>query len=192
MDTDLADEDEFQRLLDEFREKAEPLGVTVLRVASDLAAAQAVADWAHSLEADCVIVASEVTRRMPGVVSALASAGLPGRPSASPAETRGAPLGLSFGHLAVAETGSVLLSEPSLEDRSVGMLTLAQATICPTAALVASLDDAAPLLRQLSLAEGGAFSTLVTGPSRTADIERVLTVGVQGPGKVMTLFVDDL
>ena len=36
------------------------------------------------------------------------------------------------------------------------------------------------------------FSTLVTGPSRTADIERVLTVGVQGPGKVMTLFVDDL
>ena len=29
-------------------------------------------------------------------------------------------------------------------------------------------------------------------PSRTADIERVLTVGVQGPGKVMTLFVDDL
>jgi len=72
------------------------------------------------------------------------------------------------------------------------MLTLAQATICPTAALVASLDDAAPLLRQLSLAEGGAFSTLVTGPSRTADIERVLTVGVQGPGKVMTLFVDDL
>jgi L-lactate dehydrogenase complex protein LldG len=192
MDTDLADEDELQRLLDEFREKAEPLGVTVLRVASDLAAAQAVADWAHSLEADCVIVASEVTRRMPGVVSAFASAGLPGRPSASPAETRGAPLGLSIGHLAVAETGSVLLSEPSLEDRSVGMLTLAQATICPTAALVASLDDAAPLLRQLCLTEGGAFSTLVTGPSRTADIERVLTVGVQGPGKVMTLFVDDL
>jgi L-lactate dehydrogenase complex protein LldG len=58
--------------------------------------------------------------------------------------------------------------------------------------LVASLDDAAPVIRELSLAKGGTFSTLVTGPSRTADIERVLTVGVQGPGKVMTLFVDDL
>jgi L-lactate dehydrogenase complex protein LldG len=180
------------RLLDEFREKSEPLGVAVLRVASAEAAAQAVADWARSLETDCIIVASEVTRHIPGIALALTSAGLQVRASTSPMETRDAPLGLSMGRLAVAETGSVLLSEPSLEDRSVGMLTLAQATICPTAALVASLDDAAPVIRELSLAQGGAFSTLVTGPSRTADIERVLTVGVQGPGKVMTLFVDDL
>jgi len=124
----------------------------------------------------------------------LISAGLHVRPPASPAETRDASLGLSMGRLAIAETGSVLLSEPTLEDRSVGMLTLAHATICPTAALVASLDDAAPVIRELALTSSGsgAFSTLVTGPSRTADIERVLTVGVQGPGKVMTLFVDDL
>lgn len=188
----MADEDEVQRLLDEFREKAEPLGITVLRVPSDQVAAQAIADWAHSLAADSVIVASEVTRRLPGIETALNSAGLRVRAPASPAETRDAPLGLSLARLAIAETGSVLLSEPSLEDRSIGMLTLAQATICPTAVLVASLDDAAPLIRELALAGGGAFSTLVTGPSRTADIERVLTVGVQGPGKVMTLFVDDL
>jgi L-lactate dehydrogenase complex protein LldG len=185
-------EDEVQWLLGEFREKAEPLGVSVLRVASYEDAALAVADWAQSLEVDSVIVTSEVTQQMPGIAPALTSAGLRVRPPASPSETRDAPLGLSMGRLAVAETGSVLLSEPTLEERSVGMLTLAHATICPTAAIVASLDDAAPLMRELSLAKGGAFSTLVTGPSRTADIERVLTVGVQGPGKVMTLFVDDL
>jgi L-lactate dehydrogenase complex protein LldG len=130
-------------------------------------------------------------QRMPGIPPALVSAGLEVRPPASPSETRDSPFGLSMGRLAIAETGSVLLSEPTLEDRSIGMLTLAHATICPTAGLVASLDTAAPLIRKLSLAPGGAFSTLVTGPSRTADIERVLTVGVQGPGKVMTLFVDD-
>ena len=184
-------EDEVQRLLDEFREKAEPLGVTILRVTSAVATAQAIVDWAQSLEADCIVVASEVTQRMPGIPPALTSAGLEVRPPASPSETRDSPLGLSMARLAIAETGSVLLSEPTLEDRSIGMLTLAHATICPTAALVASLDAAATLVRELSLAPGGAFSTLVTGPSRTADIERVLTVGVQGPGKVMTLFVDD-
>jgi L-lactate dehydrogenase complex protein LldG len=184
--------EEVGRLLDEFREKAEPLGVTVLRAASDVAAAHAIADWARSLEADSVIVDSEVTRHIPGIEAVLSSAGLDVRPPASPAETRDAPLGLSMGRLAIAETGSVLLSEPTLQDRSVGMLTLAHATICPTTTLVASLDDAAPVIRELALTSGGAFSTLVTGPSRTADIERVLTVGVQGPGKVMTLFVDDL
>jgi L-lactate dehydrogenase complex protein LldG len=185
-------EDEVQWLLDEFREKAEPLGVTVLRVASAAAAAQAVAEWAQSLEADSVVVTSDVTQQMPGIASALSATGLRVQSPASPSETRDAPLGLSMGRLAIAETGSVLLSEPTLENRSIGMLTLSHATICPTAALVASLDGAAPVIRELALAKGGAFSTLVTGPSRTADIERVLTVGVQGPGKVMTLFVDDL
>jgi L-lactate dehydrogenase complex protein LldG len=184
--------EEVERLLDEFREKAEPLGVTVLRAASDVDAAHALVGWAQSLEADSVIVASEVTRQAPGIEVVLTSAGLHVRPPATPAETRDAPLGLSMGRLAIAETGSVLLSEPTLEDRSIGMLTLAHATICPTAKLIPSLDDAAPVIRELALSRGGSFSTLVTGPSRTADIERVLTVGVQGPGKVMTLFVDDL
>jgi L-lactate dehydrogenase complex protein LldG len=185
-------DDRVERLLAEFREKAEPLGVTILRVASSEAAGLALADWAHSLEADNLIVASDVTRRLPGIGPALTSAGLRVRAPASPVETRDAPLGLSMGRLAIAETGSVLLSERSLEERSVSTLTLAHATICPTEALVASLDDAAPLIRELALTRGGAFATLVTGPSRTADIERVLTVGVQGPGKVMTLFVDHL
>ncbi len=188
----MADEDRVERLLGEFREKAEPLGVAVLRVASSEAAGFALADWAQSLDADSVIVASDVARRMSGIGPALTSAGLRMRAPASPPETRDAPLGLSMGRLAIAETGSVLLSERSLEERSVSALTLAHATICPTEALVASLDDAAPVIRALALANGGDFATLVTGPSRTADIERVLTVGVQGPGKVMTLFVDDV
>ena len=95
-------------------------------------------------------------------------------------------------HLAVAETGSMVLSEPTLADRSVGMLTVAQAIVCPTGALVPTLDEAVTPLREIALRRGGSFATFVTGPSRTADIERVLTVGVQGPGVVMTLFVDEL
>jgi L-lactate dehydrogenase complex protein LldG len=131
-------------------------------------------------------------QRAPDLAAGLEGAGLVVQSSMAPRETRDAPVGLSLAHLAIAETGSALLSEPSLEDRSVGMLTLAQAIVCPTSALVPTLDEAGPLLREMALRPGGTFSTLVTGPSRTADIERVLTVGVQGPGVVMTLFVDDL
>jgi L-lactate dehydrogenase complex protein LldG len=64
--------------------------------------------------------------------------------------------------------------------------------VIPTSALLPTLDEAAPILKALALAPGRNMVTLVTGPSRTADIERVLTVGVQGPGRVMILFADDL
>ena len=179
-------------LLAEFRHKAEPLGVAILRVKSEQEAVAVLADWVASLEANGVIVADELAQRVPKLVGGLKDAGVAVTLSATPEETRDAPVGLSQAHLAVAETGSLLLSEPSLEDRAVGMLTLAQAIVCPTSALVPTLDEAVPLLREIALRPGGSFSTLVTGPSRTADIERVLTVGVQGPGVVMALFVDEL
>jgi L-lactate dehydrogenase complex protein LldG len=186
------DEDGILQLLAEFQDKSQPLGVTVVRVATEADAGQMLAEWAASLGAQRVVIDSELTIQAPGVGAALVDADVQVKPSGTPEETRDAPLGVSLGHLAIAETGSVLLCEPSLADRSVGMLSLAQAIVCPTDALVASLDDAAPVLRRLALTPGGSFATLVTGPSRTADIERVLTVGVQGPGQVMVLFVDEM
>lgn len=188
----MTEERETAALLAEFRHRAEPLGVAVDRVNSIVAASRAIAEWATLLGADRVIVVSELIATVPEFRDGLEERGLQVMSSRSPEETRDAPLGVSLARLAIAETGSLLLSEPSLADRSVGMLTLAHAVICPTSALVASLDDAVSELRALSLTLGGSFSTLVTGPSRTADIERVLTVGVQGPGKIMTLFVDAL
>ncbi|MDQ4044385.1 MAG: lactate utilization protein, partial [Chloroflexota bacterium] len=38
--------------------------------------------------------------------------------------------------------------------------------------------------------EHGSYATLVTGPSRTADIERQLTVGVQGPARLHVVFIE--
>jgi L-lactate dehydrogenase complex protein LldG len=188
----VTDDRDFAALLAEFRSKAEHIGVEIERVATPADAARTLFAWATSVKSSSVTLSSEVRDALPELHPMLAQDGLEVTLASSPEMMRDAPFGVSLARLAVAETGSVLLSEPTLEDRSVGMLTLAQATICPSRALVASLDDAVPLLRERALAPGGSFSTLVTGPSRTADIERVLTVGVQGPGKVMTLFVDDL
>jgi L-lactate dehydrogenase complex protein LldG len=185
------DEAAVTRLLTEFTARAEPLGVRVTRAATVEAAAGALIAWAAELEAAEIVVAAEVSARFPEVISSVESSGLRVVAPRTPEQVRDAPLGLGLGHLAVAETGSVLMAEPDLADRTVGLLSLAQAVICPTSGLVASLDDAAPTLRRLALARGGSMATLVTGPSRTADIERVLTVGVQGPGKVMVLFADE-
>ena len=46
-----------------------------------------------------------------------------------------------------------------------------------------SLDQAFAWIGRQSA--GGGYVTTVTGPSRTADIERSLTIGVQGPSRLI-------
>ncbi len=177
-------------LLAKFRLRAEPLGVVVGHAADANAAAAFIADLAASWEAGEAVLAPAALRAVPWLPSALDGAGLRWREAESPDTTRDAPLGIGVGERALAETGSVLMVEATLEDRTVGMLSAGCVMLVPVAGLVPGLDDAAPALRRAALR--GHYATLVTGPSRTADIERVLTVGVQGPARVAVLFVDTL
>jgi L-lactate dehydrogenase complex protein LldG len=90
--------------------------------------------------------------------------------------------GIVRGELGVAETGSVLVDEHTLGDRVVTMLCHRLIQVVHAEDVVARLDDVAAWL---SARRGRAgFVALVTGPSRTADIERSLTIGVQGPQEV--------
>lgn len=100
-------------------------------------------------------------------------------PDAPFASIADAAVGIAEGMLAVAESGSVLLAHDELVDRAVSMLSRVGIQVVPRDRIIASLDDAAAWLD----ANEGAASlvSLVTGPSRTADIERSLTIGVQGP-----------
>lgn len=92
------------------------------------------------------------------------------------------PVGMVRGEIAVAETGSVLVSEHSLEDRVVTMLCHRLIQVVHRDDVVSRLED---LASWLSEHRGvAAFVSLMTGPSRTADIERSLTIGVQGPQEV--------
>lgn len=179
-------------LLAEFTGWASALGVVVERLQDSDAAAGVIAGLATGTGSERMVISGEVARRAPGFIEALDRAGVPWREPEAVDRTQHERFGVSFGHLAVAETGSVLMAEDRLDDRAVGMLVAEQVIMCRTNSLVPSLDDAAPVLREFALRPGGAYTTLVTGPSRTADIERVLTVGVQGPGRLTVLFVDNL
>ncbi len=125
---------------------------------------------------------------MPNLLAALASLDLHIRFPESPADVRDQPFGLSIAEGAVAETGSVLLVERDLRDRSVGLMTETHIVVCREDALVGSLDDAAATLADIAK-EHGSYATLVTGPSRTADIERQLTIGVQGPAQLHVILI---
>lgn len=107
-----------------------------------------------------------------------------------PEATRDQPWGVAMARAAISETGSVILHENRLQQRSVSLMTDALIVLCPLDQLLPSLDDAAKVLREIA-ADGNSYATLVSGPSRTADIERQLTLGVQGPAALHVVFVKD-
>ena len=87
----------------------------------------------------------------------------------------------------IAETGSLVLADDAMAPRLAGMLADVCVALLPASAIVRDLDQAGLLLAELDRA-GHRYVSLVTGPSRTADIERVLTIGVQGP-KILHIIV---
>lgn len=126
----------------------------------------------------------------PGVIADLETAGVSIRSDSSPENTRDQPWGLTNARGAIAESGSVILHENRIDHRSVSLMTNKLIVLCRLDHLHASLDDAARILREIS-ADGTSYATFVSGPSRTADIERQLTIGVQGPGELHVILVEE-
>ena len=91
------------------------------------------------------------------------------------------------GLFAVAETGSVAVAWPR-EERGQALLADRLWLLVPAGEIVATLDEALARIEALVRA-GRPYVTLMTGPSRTADIERALTVGVHGPGELHVVLV---
>ncbi len=99
-----------------------------------------------------------------------------------------AAIGITSADYALAETGSfVMLSSPQ-EARLVSLLPPVHIAVIPRSRLLANLDE---LLGILPLpADQTSSMVLITGPSRTADIEQILIRGVHGPGEVYAVIVD--
>lgn len=91
-------------------------------------------------------------------------------------------VGITVATLGIAETGSVLLIEPAPIDRAVSLLTRHLIVAVAETNIVDELADGFRWLARQPRA--AAYATFVTGPSRTADIERSLTIGVQGPSRL--------
>lgn len=130
-----------------------------------------------------VSVSRELVERFPALTSHLAEAFQLIRPE-NAEEASGAAVGVTIGEAMVAETGSILVAEHRLEDRLVGMLSPILVQVVASDAILPGMDDVGLHLAELPDGGVGGYHALVTGPSRSADIERSLTIGVQGPSEV--------
>ena len=57
--------------------------------------------------------------------------------------------------------------------------------------LLDRLEDAAPIMNDLLTRGGASYTAMITGPSRTADIERVGALGVHGPLELHIVLLED-
>ncbi|MCC6674979.1 MAG: LUD domain-containing protein [Thermomicrobiales bacterium] len=187
-----AEEKRTNALIDLFTERIAPLGVEVVRASGIAEAADYLERVIREEGQNSAMISGELRCTAPGLIGAVRKRGLDIEEVTTPESALDVPVGFVLGMHAVAETGSVLLAESTLADRAVGMLSLTCVQIVQTETLLPGLDETGAVLRRLALRPNGAYASLVTGPSRTADIEMSLTVGVQGPGKVAVLFVDEL
>ena len=96
--------------------------------------------------------------------------------------------GISQMGWALADTGTLVQDSTAIEQRLVSSLSSIHIALVPTAGL---LPDLPTLLTRIDPGESG-YIAMITGASRTADIERVLTIGVHGPERLIIVFVDAL
>jgi L-lactate dehydrogenase complex protein LldG len=104
---------------------------------------------------------------------------------AAAAEAR---VGVSEMDWAVANTGTLAQAADAVEQRLASTLPGIHVALVPASRLVPDLSALFAVLGP----ERSRYVALVTGPSRTADIERVLTIGVHGPERLVIVVVDDL
>lgn len=90
----------------------------------------------------------------------------------------------------VARTGSILLSSAQASGRTVSVYAPIHICIAYTDQLVFDIGEGLQLLRDEYGAALPSLITLATGPSRTADIEKTLVVGVHGPKEVFCFLVE--
>ncbi len=90
----------------------------------------------------------------------------------------------------VARTGSMILSAAQQSGRSVSVYAPVHICIAYTSQLVYDIKDGLQLIKTKYGANLPSLITLATGPSRTADIEKTLVVGVHGPKEVFCFLID--
>jgi L-lactate dehydrogenase complex protein LldG len=97
--------------------------------------------------------------------------------------------GLTIADWGIAETGTLVMDSTSEDFRIATMLCETHVAVLPRSKIV---QDAMSLENELTSALKAAprYLAFISGASRTADIERVLTIGVHGPRELHLVIVN--
>jgi L-lactate dehydrogenase complex protein LldG len=97
-------------------------------------------------------------------------------------------IGITQMEWGIANTGTLAQNATGVEQRLASSLPWTHIMLLGTGNIVADL----PAFMTKMHPDKSNYLALITGPSKTADIERVLAIGVHGPARIVILCVDEL
>jgi L-lactate dehydrogenase complex protein LldG len=99
-------------------------------------------------------------------------------------------LGVTGCDCLVAQTGSIIVSTLSAGGRALSVLPPTHLVIARRQQIVPDLASAMALLRKRYDKRWPSALSVITGPSRTADIEKILVMGAHGPKRLAVYFAE--
>ena len=106
-----------------------------------------------------------------------------------------AQMGITGANIAIAESGTLVMVTNEGNGRLVSTLPPVHVAVVGLEKLVPRAEDALSILKILARNATGqiltSYTSFITGPSRTADIEKSLTIGVHGPEALHIVLVDN-
>jgi L-lactate dehydrogenase complex protein LldG len=189
---------EDEDLVARFQRELEAVGGEVQRVpASSLSAA--LANAVKAVGASQVFLAWQPEGLLPGMQSveedlrrrttARFFSGGETRLECSTIEQAAASVGVTAAVAALADTGTIVVASGPQGAQDASLLPGAHVAVLSTQDIFPSLTDWLERGGRSLLAERSSV-TLITGPSRTADIEMTLTIGVHGPSRLIVMVCD--
>ncbi|WP_024336539.1 LutC/YkgG family protein [Desulfotignum balticum] len=102
----------------------------------------------------------------------------------------GIDMGVTLVDFGIADTGTLVIASDSEETRLATMLCEVHVAVLNVSDIRVSADDMVEELSAMT-ARTGSYTAFITGASRTADIERVLAIGVHGPLELHIILVEE-
>ena len=176
------------QLVDLFSTKARDVGAEVISVDSVTAAANYIAG---KIEGSLLVPSFPSAGRFK-LKAALKKAGVTIEVDKFRSIAEQAEAGITGVNFAIADTGTLVLESTAEDIRLATTLPPKQFALLDPKKIVADGIKAVTPLRKFHRRDPRNYIAYVTGPSRTADIERVLTIGVHGPKELFILLVPGL
>jgi len=101
-------------------------------------------------------------------------------------------VGVTAADFAIAETGTIVLSSDEPNALLVSLLPPVHIALVRSEQMIGTIDEAMRKTgsEQVGRTDPPRSVTMVTGPSRTSDVELVLSIGVHGPKELHVIILD--